>query len=248
MSRKKVAEEAVQVPLWIITFSDMTTSLLTFFVLLLSMGQMRDETLFDHGQALTFLESVKVGFGFRKGVDFGELKIRHYIPPPNELPDGRNIDAKGEEISQILSELSRSMNTLPPVIYSQKTNFIVTDIHFTPGQTNLDDAASKFLKEFCRDLNLGIDGKPGMLYVLGLAPDEKTEREQWLLSAQRAEAVAGFLRDNLNLAGDLQKRPDLFETPPRWSVYSWGAGPGGDWVGPDSLMSQRSQILIAVLR
>lgn len=43
---KRTEESNSAVPLWIITFSDMTTNLLTFFVLLLSMGHIRDDTLF----------------------------------------------------------------------------------------------------------------------------------------------------------------------------------------------------------
>jgi len=31
-------------------------------------------------------------------------------------------------------------------------------------------------------------------------------------------------------------------------VYSWGAGSGGAWVGEDSMVSEKSQILIAILR
>ena len=68
-----------------------------------------------------------------------------------------------------------------------------------------------------------------MLYVLGLAPDEKTEKEQWIVSAQRAEAVAAFLQDNLILAGNIQKQFGLDEATSMWSVHSWGAGPGGVW-------------------
>jgi len=85
-----------------------------------------------------------------------------------------------------------------------------------------------------------------MLYVLGLAPDETTEKEQWILSARRAEAVARFMRNNLDLAAGVQQ--GFSESLLKWSVHSWGAGSGGEWAGPDSFLSERSQILIAILR
>jgi len=69
-----------------------------------------------------------------------------------------------------------------------------------------------------------------------------------LLSARRAEAVAQFLRNNLDSIPDLRTNQSFMRPVPKWSVHSWGAGPGGDWIGPDSSMSKRSQILIAILK
>ena len=79
--------------------------------------------------------------------------------------------------------------------------------------------------------------RPGAirLYVLGLAGDERTEKKQWILSAQRAKAVADYL-------------VEILPSELNWPIYSWGAGPGGSWTNKDSLASKQSQILIAVLR
>ena len=71
------------------------------------------------------------------------------------------------------------------------------------------------------------------LCVLGLAADQSNEKDQWILSARRAQAVCDFLKEIL---------------PSRWPVYSWGAGPGGNWVDQDSPISKQSQILIAILK
>lgn len=238
MSHKKVAEESYQVPIWVITFSDMTTNLLTFFVLLLSMGHVRDETLFDQGQALTFLESVKSGFGFKEGIGFGNISIKYHISDPGELSAGRTIDAKEEEIRRIFKNLSRSMNTLPSQITAPKTNFSVTDIHFGSSEAVLNEPAKRFLTEFCWHLQQGFSDKPSIMYVLGLACDEEGEKEQWILSAKRAQAAAEFIEDNLSSGPSLSKL----------AIYSFGAGPGGDWVGQDDPISKQSHILIAVLR
>ena len=238
MIRKRVTEESYQVPIWVITFSDMTTNLLTFFVLLLSMGHVRDETLFDQGRALTFLESVKSGFGFKEGIGFGDISIKYHITDPGELSAGRTIDAKEEEIRRIFKSLSRSMNTLPSQITAPKTNFSVTDIRFAAGEATLNEPAKRFLTEFCSHLQQAFSTEPITVYVLGLACDEASEKEQWILSANRAEAAAGFIQN------DLSSEPSLC----RWAIYSLGAGPGGDWVGQDGPISKQSHILIAVLR
>jgi hypothetical protein len=73
------------------------------------------------------------------------------------------------------------------------------------------------------------------LYVVATASQETGEKQQWILSAKRAEAVADFIRGSLP-AGS------------QWSVYSWGAGTGGDWVAPDSVIAGQSPIFIGIVR
>ena len=113
--------------------------------------------------------------------------------------------------------------------------FSVTNIHFPPGAATLNSNAVKFLTDFCLDLQHNRSDEAIKLYVLGLAGDEAAEKQQWILSARRAQVVADFLQDNLSSTSN-------------WPVYSWGAGPGGDWVDQDSPISEQSQILIAILR
>lgn len=154
------------------------------------------------------------------------------------------------------------MTTIPSQIIAKNTALSVTNIRFSPGQITLNESAKKYLAEFCLGLQnsrrsipkyfgtgspLGIENREG-LYVLGLANEtsassdepQMTEKQQWLLSARRAQAVANFLQNTL------QSRST--SGPPAWHIYWWGAGPGGDWVAKDSPISRHSQILIAVLR
>ena len=248
MSRRETTEESYQVPIWVITFSDMTTNLLTFFVLLLSMGHMRDETLFDRGQALTYLESVKRGFGLKDKFDFGNVKIKHYVSDGNDLHEGRTIDATEEDIRRIFKKLNQRLKETSSLIVAPDPSFLVTGIHFEQGQATLNEQAQTFLRRFATQVQESADSQRDILYVLGLAYDGLTEQEQWVLSAKRAQAVADFLRDTLSAAGGVQMRHSLTGDESKWSIYSWGAGPGGDWVGRDSPISKQSQILIAVLR
>ncbi|MBN2270093.1 MAG: OmpA family protein, partial [Sedimentisphaerales bacterium] len=114
-----------------------------------------------------------------------------------------------------------------------QTRHTVTNIHFAPSKAELDAGATKYLAEYCeacREVG-GIENIK--IYVMGLARDASTPAGQWQLSAQRAKAVADFLNKAM---GSRLQRP----------VYSWGAGPGGDWV--DSSVSEESQILITSFR
>jgi outer membrane protein OmpA-like peptidoglycan-associated protein len=108
-------------------------------------------------------------------------------------------------------------------------------ITFGKGQFVLDEPAKQFLIRFTADLQKSGTDQRLNLYVVGLAPQENGEKQQWVLSAKRANAVADFLRDNV-------------PADSKWSIYSWGAGAGGDWVSIDSPISDQLQILIAVLR
>jgi len=127
------------------------------------------------------------------------------------------------------------MKVRPSPIAAKKADFSVTNIHFPKGDTVLNGPAKEFLTGFCLNLQQSSISKTIKLYVLGLAGDEATEKEQWMTSAKRAQAAAEFLRETL---------PDELDC----AIYSWGAGSGGDWVSKDSPISDQSQILIAVLR
>jgi len=230
----------------------MVTLLLTFFVMLLTLADVQDPELYNKGRD-AFLESIRyVGLGSlfgRKDTPYlGDLKTKYFIPDPDELSDRRTLDAKAEELRRIFEKVKQSTTIMPSQIVAKRTNFSVTNVHFSPGRIDLNESARKFLAGFCRDLQQDTSPKPVELCVLGLASDATSEKEQWLLSAQRAQVVADFLQGTLSPAPDAQSRRDGSGRRPKWTVYSWGAGPGGDWVGPDSPISKQSQILIAVLR
>jgi len=231
-------EDGPNVPAYIVTFSDMTTLLLTFFVMLLSLAHVQDPELFDKGRD-SFVQSMRnLGLGMlynrKRAPKFGQVKIKYFIDTPDKLFTGRSIHAKEEEIRRVFRDVSRSMKTLPSQIVAQKTNFSITNIRFPPGQATLNEQAKRFLTEFCLDLQQSLGSEAIKLYVLGLEGDEATEKQQWILSARRAQAAAEFLKDTLPSASN-------------WPVYSWGAGPGGSWVGQNSPISKKTHILIAVL-
>lgn len=243
-----------KVPGYIVTFSDMVTLLLTFFVMLLSLAEVQDPELFDKGRD-SFLESLRyVGlgplFGRQRLPQFGNIKNISYISNPEQTFNNRTIDARKEELDRLLKELMQMTTTINSRLTADKIDFSVANVHFSPGMASLDDRSTKFLTEFCRDLQLVTSKKPCMLYVLGLAPDEKTEKQQWFLSARRAETVAQFIRNHLgsNSNSNLRTNQSFARSMPEWSVHSWGAGPGVDWTGPESSMSKSSQILIAILK
>ena len=240
--RQRIEDEGPKVPAYIVTFSDMITLLLTFFVMLLSLAEMQDPELFNSGRD-AFLDSIRyIGLGSLFGREemphFGYVKDKHYIANPDESPARRTIDSEAEEARRLFRQLKQYATIMPLQIGAKRTDFSVVNVQFSPGSAALNDSAKGFLSGFCRDLQQDSSRNAVDLYVLGLANDERSGKEQWLLSAGRAQAVADFLRSTLFAASGSSK----------WHIRSWGAGPGGDWVGRNSSISRQSHVLIGVIR
>ncbi len=233
-----IKEREPQVPGYIVTYSDMVTLLLTFFVLLLSIAEEQDPELVNKGRD-SFIRSMRTfGLGMLIGkgqtTNFGQVGMKYPIKPPDEIFDGRVINAEAQRTEYIYDRLRRSMMASPSQVTADRTNFTVTEIRFSRGGAVLNKEGREYLKHFCRDIQQAGSLSGVKLFVLGLARDAPSRREQLLLSAKRAKTAADFLEATL---GD---RDGV-------SIYCWGAGSGGDWVGPESSISEQSQIVIGQL-
>ena len=238
-NRKAAEESSPKVPGYIVTFSDMVTLLLTFFVMLLTLAEVQDPELFNKGRD-SFIKSIRyiglgILFGRKDAPDLEMVKIKYFTSEPEESFELRSIDTNQEKTRRLFEKLTQSMTAMPSQIVAENTNFALANMRFPAGRAFLNESAKQFLTEFCLDLQQ--EASPGAikLYVLGLAADETNQKQQWILSAKRAHVAAEFMQNTLASATN-------------WPVYSWGAGPGGEWIGRDSPISEKSHILIAVLR
>lgn len=244
-------EEKAKVPAYIVTFSDMVTLLLTFFVLLLSLANVQDPELFNQGRD-SFFESIRycgLGnlLGGKPSVDLGAPKTKHRTTEP-EISEDRTIDEYREKLRRVFEHLNQTMTTLPSQVIGQHLDFSITNIRFESGQASLNDQARQSLAQYCIDLQQNLTAQTCMLYVLGLAGDEASEKNQWMLSARRAQAVAQVLQEQLAQGPQGRVAAAAPTDSSAWKVLWWGAGPGGNWAGQDRPDPGQSQILIAVLR
>jgi flagellar motor protein MotB len=243
-------EGSSKVPGYIVTYSDMVTLLLTFFVMLLSLATVQDPELFYLGRG-SFIQSIQemgmgMLFGRKPHADFGNQHVKYRVENPDQQ-SGRTIDAKQEQLRRTFQKLSRFAQTMPSQIVAQRSRFSIANARFSAGQSDLSRSAKQSLRGFCTQLKSTHEGKPGIIYVLGLANEPAIEKEQWILSARRAREVAHLMRSALNSGADAGIAGSDVDSMDRWQVYWWGAGPGGHWVGRDSPISNKAQILIAVL-
>jgi flagellar motor protein MotB len=228
------------VPGYIVTFSDMITLLLTFFVMLLSMA----ETQVENHKFMAGINSFRTAvadFGIsgflvsrNSGLDMEHSKSKYPVDEGEDEKDDRSVDAETEMLKRVMLDIERMMKISPSHTAGMDKTFLQTGVLFSNHSASLESKAQKKIARLCEQIRINYAFQEPILYVLGLAADESTEELKWITSAQRAMSVADFIRSEL---------PDDL----KWPIYSWGAGNGGEWIGHDGQVTEKTQIIVVVL-
>jgi len=243
-SRKRKEPEKRRVPGWIVSFSDMVTLLLAFFVLLQSFAHVQDPELFFVGQG-SFKRAI-AGMGLPSWLLGRQDKPRReHVNPKHsmdegkpEKPEPKNQDADGEKIRKMFLDLKNQLETTASDLSQETLRIEPTPIHFGGAGCRLDDAARKYLRQLAFDLTQTVRQGAVRYYVIGLAADEQSSGKQSILSARRARAVENYL------AGLLQ----AVNAKEDYILYSWGAGAGGSWCRQRGFLPEKTHVVIAVVK
>lgn len=245
MSAKRPKEEKAGVPSWIVSFTDMITLLLSFFVLLQSLAHTQDPDLFSVGQG-SFRRAI-AGLGIPSLLLGKDPKpVQQYRRPKHTTEENtesevkeRVIDPDTQEILAHHKALSDRVETnassrpekLLPVVYPK--------IRFGERRVDLDTSAKERLRAFADDLGRNHNSPVLRIEVVAVAAENGlTARQRWVLSAQRAQAVEDCLKQAM--AAEIVRL--------KWTVRSWGAGSGSQWtLQRFGLVPSESSIAIVVL-
>lgn len=181
---KKVKKQPAGAPMWMVTFSDMVTLLLTFFVLLLSMANM-DQVKFNKAA-----DSLAGAFGVMGSSDKTEVttpKVVSFTPVNDDFTSQvyRRLKTKLRELK--LNKKVKLVKDRGAVVLR-----IDESILFASGQKDLNPEAFPVLRkvaELVRPL-------PLKLKVEGHTDDRGDELANWDLSVSRAVSVLRFLAGN----------------------------------------------------
>ncbi|MFV1965151.1 MAG: flagellar motor protein MotB [Pirellulaceae bacterium] len=189
-------EAGAGIPEWVVTFGDMMSLLLTFFIMLVSLSEVKEEEKY---QAL--VESMRKQFGYstsQASLIPGEMHPRNSaIEKVAAMGRAKrqNLMRGGDKVQAPTGEHPRVQIVRP----GSKTA-IGTVIYFREGNTELTDSH----KEVLNDQVKVIQGKPQKIEIRGhtsrrpVTPDAK-KRDHWDLAYERCYNTMRYLVDVMKI-------------------------------------------------
>ena len=184
--KKEAAKAEPGAPLWMVTYSDMVTLLLCFFVMQLVYANFEDP-----GKVEAALESIKSAFGT------GSV---HQTKPTKETPQkstdmSESAKEQNEQLVEALQSVLAEMISQNLVRMTQTKTEIRIQLDemvlFRPGSAVLNPVSLGLLN----DIATTVHEYPVLMIVEGHADADGTSEEtNWLMSATRAVAVVSEFR------------------------------------------------------
>ena len=180
--KKKPPEGA---PDWLLTYGDMMSLLLCFFIILVSLSEIKKE---DQYKAI--VEEIKSAFGMKGGGGVVPAKFDPKMSVPERIEDVQLPRRKEKNKSQSPQEgvtgKTETVRALRPAEYIVKGG----PIPFEPGSSRLLPEHRQMLRQIADEIR----GHRTKLEIRGhAAPNEVVYADVWTLSTQRARAVMAYL-------------------------------------------------------
>jgi len=185
-------DEPMGIPEWVVTFGDMMSLLLTFFIMLVSLSEMKEEEKYQ-----AMVDSVRRNFGFdaaSASMVPGALRPRNSkISKLATMGRARRVDTMqgGDKVEAPVGEHPRVLIVRP----GTKAG-IGTVVFFDEESAELNEENKTAL----RQLAATIEGKPQKIEVRGHTsrrPVSRTLgfRDNWELAYARSRAVTQYLQE-----------------------------------------------------
>ncbi len=178
------------IPEWVVTFGDMMSLLLTFFIMLVSMSELKEEERFQ-----AMLESMRRQFGHDTAMaavmpgDSQANSSMSYIAPSQSRSLRKNLQDGGNDVQAVTGEHNRVQT-----IRQGRNSTTGGVIYFDELSSELTDAAKAALLEIAKQ----VAGKPQKLEIRGhtsLRPIDPANgiRNHWDLGFARCYNTMEFL-------------------------------------------------------
>jgi chemotaxis protein MotB len=186
--KKKKKAGGPSAPAWMVTYSDMVTLLLTFFVLMLSMAEM-DKVKFERAAI-----SLKGAFGIMQSKPQPEVKSEVVVPEMGAIPY-EMLQRVYDRMIQDLQKLDINSDIELVKDRGAIVLRIKEKILFASGSSRLKAGAEPVLRKVSElvaplPFNIRIEGHTDSV------PYSASERSNWDLSVQRAVSVLSFFAEN----------------------------------------------------
>jgi chemotaxis protein MotB len=203
MAKKKKEEAHENLERWLLTYADMITLLMLFFIVLYSMSNVDSEKYKKVSQALeTIFQGGNMGI-FEEGIVPGQGGLlsggRGILDNAGQLPSEKGKSQKKKiHISKLKGLLKQDVTTGRVSVVSNEVGIVVTlasDAYFEPGSAELLPDAKTTLKKIADlllsfDNNVRIEGHTDDNPFQDLKTDFQTN---WVLSAARSLKVLGYI-------------------------------------------------------
>ncbi len=224
--------DEIGIPEWVVTFGDMMSLLLTFFIMLVSLSEIKEEETY---QAL--VNSVQQEFGFTKTVDAlapGESRPRQTAFAPIATV-GRAM-RKDTASGGVPEKAPTGEEPLVRIVRPGQVTAVGSVVYFDVGSDKVSSAADSAIKMLAEQLR----GKPQKIEVRGHSSSEFAARtagtdDAVMLGFSRAIAVRRLLVDREGL------------NPDRFRISSAGDSEPASRTGKNGASNQNPRVEVFLL-
>ncbi len=185
MAKKPEPEKAPSHERWLLTYADMITLLMIFFVVMYSLARL------DAQKFKSLSTSLRLAFGGGKNI-IGDYEGSGMVPLPIPAQEELGVAKEDTDDYVTLHGLQNEVNTI-----IEDRGLIITmqeKLLFEPGKTDVNPAAHKMLSALSKLFNT----LPNYIRVEGhtdSVPAGGQARSNWQLASQRAANIAQILSE-----------------------------------------------------
>ncbi|MFP4356322.1 MAG: flagellar motor protein MotB [Phycisphaerae bacterium] len=243
MARKNLqpADDEDDVPAWIVSFSDMVTLLLAFFVLLQAFATEKSPDLFYAGRG-SFERAIH-GMGIpdlllgRRNSDQKDWRRIKYPMPEDDRKIRREVrDYDEDRMRELFNQMRQNSFALEAMnVEATVRNSYPTSVFFSGHGTILDEPSQAELDRVCRQFEQYVNEDGIRIYILVFCPDIADFDQRIMVGSRRGQAIEGHVRRHL--AQHLQDDS---------RIRTFSLGPGNLWASRFRTTENQQVVLLAV--